>query len=154
MYFVILYFLVKVKYTFSIKRCFKNFLFLRSYLERLSVTGTNECKEKEVSWMFSFINVVVMVLCLVLYTFSYFSRTCLMFIVYFIPSVISNVDFVKIMVDVCNPQNYTKVKFVFYILLWSLTNGKSSNCKKCFCLFTSSFSYCITHKNMLSYKFS
>ena len=38
-----------------------------------------------------------------------------MLIVYFIPSVISNVDSVKIMVDVCNPQNYTKYKFVFYV---------------------------------------
>ena len=22
------------------------------------------------------------------------------------------------MVDVCNPQNYTNIKFLFYILLW------------------------------------
>ena len=36
-----------------------------------------------------------------------------MIIVYFITSVILSVDFVKIMVDVCNPQNYPIVKFIF-----------------------------------------
>ena len=38
-----------------------------------------------------------------------------MLIVYFTSAEISSDDFVKIMVDVCNLQNYTKVKFVFYI---------------------------------------
>ena len=81
-----------------------------------------------------------------------------MLIVYFTPSVISSNDFVKIIVDVCNPQNYTKVKFVFYIPLEinfvALNNSKPTNYKKCYCLFTSSFFYCVTHKNALSYKFS
>ena len=40
-----------------------------------------------------------------------------MLIVYFAPSVISSGDFVKVMVNVGNPQNYTKVKFVFHIPL-------------------------------------
>ena len=99
-----------------IKNDFKNFLFLRSYCERLSMTGTNESKQKKVYCMFSVINVVI-VLCFILYTSSFFSGTHFMLILYFIPSVISSVDFVKIMVDVCNPQNYTKVQFVFYIPL-------------------------------------
>ena len=67
--------------------------------------------------MFSFINVVNIVLCFILYTFSFFSRTYFMLIVYFTPSVISSNVFVKIMVVVSNPQNYLRFKFVFYIPL-------------------------------------
>ena len=37
--------------------------------------------------------------------------------IYFTPSMISSSDFVKIMVDACNPENYIKVKIVFYIPL-------------------------------------
>ena len=100
-----------------INKHLKNFLFLRSYFERLSVTGTNESNKRTFSWMFSFINIVNIVLCFILYTFSFFSRTYFMLIVYFTPSVISSNGFVKIMVVVCNPQNYLKFKFVFYIPL-------------------------------------
>ena len=70
--------------------------------------------------MFSFINVAIIVLCFILYIFSFFSRTYFILIVYFTPSVISSDDCwmsVKIMLDQCNTQNYTKVKFVFYIPL-------------------------------------
>ena len=67
--------------------------------------------------MFPFINVVIIVFCFILYTFSFFKRTYFVLIVYFAPSVISRDFFVKRMVDVCNPQNYTKAKFVFYIPL-------------------------------------
>ena len=81
------------------------------------MTGTNETNKRKFSWMFSFINVAIIVLCFILYIFSFFSRTYFILIVYFTPSVISSDDFVKIMVDVCSPQNYTKVKFVFYIPL-------------------------------------
>ena len=67
--------------------------------------------------MFSFISVAIIVLCFILYIFPFFSGTYFILIVYFTPSVISSDDFVKIMLDVCNTQNYTKVKFVFYIPL-------------------------------------
>ena len=95
------------------------------------MTGTNESKQKEVSWMFSFINVVIFVsYIIILYTFSFFSRTYFMLAVYFIPTVIASVNFVKMMVDVCNPRNYTKVKLVFMFrwnpILSSLTNSKTS----------------------------
>ena len=110
---------------------------MRRYFERLSMTGTNGSKLKEVSWVFPFINVVIIVSCFILHAFSYFSRTYFILIVYFIPSVISS--FVKIMVNLCNPQNCIKFKFVFIFLwdsiLWLLTNSKPSDCKKCyFCL--------------------
>ena len=43
------------------------------------------------------------------------------------PSVVSSFGFAKIMVDMCNPQNYTKDKFVFYAPLdsiwWPSTNN-------------------------------
>ena len=123
---------------------FKNFLFLKSCFERWSMTGTNESKLKEVSWVFSLINVVIIVSCFILHTFSYFSRTYFILIVYFIPSVISR--FVKIMVSVCNPQNCIKFKLAFMFLweslLWSLTNSKPSNCKKFYFLFKSFFFSC------------
>ena len=48
------------------------------------------------------------------------------------------------MVNLCNPQNCIKFKFVSMFLcdsvLWSLTNSKPSKCKKCYFLFTSSLS--------------
>ena len=53
--------------------------------------------------MFSFINVVTIVPCFIPCTFSFFSKTYFMVIVYFTPSVISSDDFVKMMVDMCNP---------------------------------------------------
>ena len=55
------------------------------------------------------------------------------------PSVVSSVGFVKIMVDVCDPQNYTKDKFVFYAPLdsiwWPSTNNNqvtTRNATACF----------------------
>ena len=46
--------------------------------------------------MFSFINVVIIVYVVsILYAFSFFSRTYFIMIVYFTPSVISSVDFLK-----------------------------------------------------------
>ena len=152
MYFVILYFRT-TKWQNIFCTCilsfyiFKNFLFLKSRFERLSMTGTNESKLNAVSWVFSLINVVIIVSCFIPLTFSYFSRTYFTLIVYFIPSAISS--FVKIMVNVCNPQNCIKFKLVFIFLwesiLWSLTNSKPSSCKKCYFLFTSSFFSCIAH---------
>ena len=86
-----------VQYTELIKTQFQNFLFLRSYFERLSMTGTNEKKTKG-----SFLNVFFHKCCdhcFMFYSLYFiFSRTYFMMIVYFIPSVISSVDFVKIMV--------------------------------------------------------
>ena len=106
-----------------------------------------KASKNKFSWMFSFINVVIVISCFILYTFSFFSRTYFILIVYFIPSVISR--FLKIIVNVCNPQNCIKLKLVFMFLwesiLWSLTNSKPSNCKKCYFLFTSSFFSCIAH---------
>ena len=114
------------------------------------MTDTNESKQTEASWVFSFINVVIIVSCFIIYTFSYFIRTYFILNVYFIPSAISS--FVKIMVNVCNPQNCIKFKFVFMFLwdsifsiLWPWTNSKPNNCKKCYSLFTSPLSYCIAH---------
>ena len=49
------------------------------------MNGTNESKQKELSLIFSFINVVITVLCFILYTFSFFSKTYFMLIVYFTP---------------------------------------------------------------------
>ena len=118
--FILLYFcefFFYVQYTELTEKHFKNFLFLRSYFEKLSMTGTNENKHPEASWMFSFINVVIIDLCFIPHTFSFFSRTYFMLIVHFFPSVILCIDFVKIMLNVCNPQNYAKVKLVFYIPL-------------------------------------
>ena len=141
-----------IQFIEHIKKYFKNFLFLRSCFERLSMTGTNESKLKEVSWVFSLINVVIIVSCFILHTFSYFSRTYFILIAYFIPSVISS--FVKNMVNVCNPQNCIKFRFVFIFLwdsiLWSLTNNKPNNCKKCYFLLTSSFCSCIAYSNKCS----
>ena len=153
MYFVILYFQTKVKLAFTCsihkthQEIFYKFLFLRRYFERLSVTGTNETKLQEVSWVLSFINIVIIVSCFIFHAFPYFSRTYFIQIVYFIASVISS--FVKMMVNLCNPQNYIKFEFVFMFLwdsiLWPLTNNKPSDCKKCYFLLTSFFSYCIDH---------
>ena len=79
------------------------------------MTGANESNKGKFSRIFPFINLVIIVSCFILYTFSFFSRACFMLIVYFTSSGISSDDFVKIMVGVCNLQNYTNVKFVFYI---------------------------------------
>ena len=152
MYFVILFFQTtkwqNIFCTCILPFCiFKNFLFLKGCFERLSMTGTNESKLNEISWVFSLINVMIIVSCFILLTFSCFSKTYFILIVYFIPSVISS--FLKIMVNVCNTQNCIKFKLVFMFLwesiLWSLTNSKPSNCKKCYFLFTSSFFSCIAH---------
>ena len=43
-----------------------------------------------------------------------FSGTYFMLIIFFILSVISMIDFINILVDVCNTQNYTKVTFFLY----------------------------------------
>ena len=98
------------------------------------MTGTNESKLKEISRAFPFLNVVIIVSCFIPRAFSYFSRTYFILIVYFIPSIISS--FVKTMVNLCNPQNCIKFKFVLMFLwdsiLWLLTSSKPSDCKKCY----------------------
>ena len=83
--FILLFFceyFILVQYTELIKKYFKNSLFLRSYFESLSMAGTNKIKQKKVSWIIAVINVVIVVSCFILYTFSFFSRTCFMLIVY------------------------------------------------------------------------
>ena len=78
-----------------------------------SSPSSNESKQKGVSWMFSFVNVVIIVLCFFLYSSSFFIRTYFILILCFIPSAI----WLCKMVDVCNPQNYIKVKFIFCVPL-------------------------------------
>ena len=111
------------------------------------MTGINEIEQKEVSWTFS-LNMVTMFSCFVLHIFSNFSRL-----------VYSSVGFVRITVDVCNPQNCTKVKFVFLCSFETefcglFPNCKLSNFKKCYFLFTSPFYNCIAHSNKCSLFFS
>ena len=91
--FVLLFF-----FSYLTHKHFKQFLFLSGYFERLSITGTNENKQ-----MFSFKNVVIIVLCFILYTFPFLSRIYSMLVVCFIPPLISSNDFVKIRVDVWPP---------------------------------------------------
>ena len=100
-----------------IKKHFKNFLFLRSYFESLSVTGTNESNKRTFPWMFSFINVVNIISCFILYTSSFFSRTNFMVIVYFVPSVISSNNFVKIM-WLCVAHKTSLKSNLCFIFLW------------------------------------
>ena len=85
------------------------------------MTGTNESNKSKFSWMLSFINVVIIISCFILYTFSFFSRTYFMLIVYFTPSLILSDHFVKIVVDVCNPHNTKSILCFIFLgdsILW------------------------------------
>ena len=47
------------------------------------MTGTNESNKRKFSWVFSFINAVIIVSCFIIYSFSIFSKTYFMLSVYF-----------------------------------------------------------------------
>ena len=96
LFFVYFFRVHHVQYTELIKKHFKNFLKLFWKV----VSDWYQWRQAiEVSWLFSFINVVIIVSCFILYTFSFYSITCFMLTMYFIPSVILSIEFVKIMLD-------------------------------------------------------
>ena len=57
------------------------------------------------------------------------------------------------MVGVSNPQNYTNIKFLFYVLL-RFNSVAQQPTRNAVVLFTSCLFYCVTHKNTLNYKHS